>query len=142
MVLFTDASLDGWGGHMDSLAVSGTWPQLLRSYPINWLELEAIRLTLSHFKRQVAHKHVLIMSDNVTAIAYLNKQGGTRSQSLMDLTQKIILWCRDNRTRIFCRHIAGHLNVKADSLSRKNQVLSTEWSLHPRVVDAIWQRWF
>ena len=34
------------------------------------------------------------------------------------------------------------LNVMADSLSRSNQIQSTEWSLHPQVYKQICQKWF
>lgn len=43
--------------------------------------------------------------------------------------------------RVLCTHIAGVLNVKADQLSRRRQITSTEWSLHPVVVQALWERW-
>jgi hypothetical protein len=33
------------------------------------------------------------------------------------------------------------LNVHADRLSRRGQILATEWSLHPRVTSALWLLW-
>jgi len=39
------------------------------------------------------------------------------------------------------RYIPGHLNVLADQLSRKNQVLPSEWSLHPDICKQIWKTW-
>ena len=38
-------------------------------------------------------------------------------------------------------HIPGCLNVIADRLSRPNQPIMTEWSLHPKVVNLIFRLW-
>ena len=141
LVVYTDASKQGWGAHTDSNMVSGIWPLHLRHFHINWLELEAVYLALQKFEQLVKNKDVTLMSDNRTVVAYLNKQGGTRSKLLFELTKKILLWCGSKGVRILARHISGHLNVMADQLSRKGQVIGTEWSLHPRVVQALWDRW-
>ena len=141
VVIFTDASLHGWGAHLGSESASGIWPSAFRSSHINYLELEAIRLALVRFQHLVCGRHVLVKSDNKTAIAYINKQGGTHSPALLGLTQVILLWCRDRGIRLRCAYIEGALNVRADKLSRRHQVTSTEWSLHPHVVEAMWSRW-
>ena len=39
------------------------------------------------------------------------------------------------------RHIQGCLNVIADSLSRKDKVIQTEWSLHPQIFTLICKVW-
>ena len=39
------------------------------------------------------------------------------------------------------RHIPGCLNVIADRLSRPNQPIPTEWSLHPEIVSRIFRVW-
>ena len=81
-------------------------------YPINWLELEAIRLALRAFKAYLERKHILVMCDNKSAVAYINKQGGTRSKRLFTLSRIICLWCRSQDVRLKCRHIEGSLNVE------------------------------
>ena len=85
VTLYTDSSKSGWGAHVGDQTVSGLWSEQEARLHINWLELEAIRLALLHFQHLVEHKHVLIMCDNKTAVAYLNKEGGTRSHSLTAL---------------------------------------------------------
>ena len=141
VTIFTDASLAGWGAHTNSLTVSGIWPPAWRHFTINWLEMQAIKLALIEFLPAIKCKHVLIMSDNKTAVAYINKQGGTRSKRLFSLAKQILLWCKLHQIRILCRHIRGDLNVLTDSLSRSNQIISTEWSLLPAVVQALWLLW-
>ena len=139
--IFTDASLHGWGAHMGSENASGIWQGAFKSYHINFLELEAIRLALLQFESHLVGRHVLVQADNRTAVAYINKQGGTQSASLLDLASRILLWCHQRGIRLRCAYIEGALNVRADKLSRRHQVTSTEWSLHPHVVEAIWLRW-
>ena len=141
VTMYSDASLSGWGAHLDSLTASDSWPPRYRSYAINWLELKAIHLALGHFLPQLRDHHVLWMCDNRTAVAYINKQGGTRSQSLYVLARDILLLCRTANIRLRCRYVPGNLNVHADRLSRRGQILATEWSLHPRVTSALWLLW-
>lgn len=105
--LFSDASKEGWGVHMGDLKASGTWPKGWKILPINWLEFEAIRRALLALKPHVLNQHVLIMCDNRTAVAYINKEGGTRSRRLFALSRSILLWCHALHIRVRCRHIAG-----------------------------------
>ena len=53
-----------------------------RSLHVNILELRAIRLSLSRCMKNVQDKTVAVFSDNITALSYLIKEGGTRSTSL------------------------------------------------------------
>ena len=39
------------------------------------------------------------------------------------------------------RHLPGHANVLADLLSRRGQVVGTEWSLHPQVARSLLRVW-
>lgn len=141
ITLFTDASKEGWGAHTDDHTASGLWPEELKPLPINWLELEAIRRALWSFKSMLIGQHVLVMCDNKTAVAYINKLGGTRSRRLYNLVRTILLWCQAYKIRVLARHIPGILNVKADMLSRRSQVIGSEWSLNPKVVSIIFQKW-
>ena len=117
--------------HSDSVTASGKWPPQWRSFFISWFELQVIRLALLVFQPQVVNKHVLVMCDIKMAVAYINKQGGTGLKRLFTLAKSILLWCCMMRTRIFFQHIAGRLNVKADLLSHKSQVIGSDWSLNP-----------
>lgn len=51
--------------------------------------LQLQRIMQLYTKKTLVTSHVQIQSDNATAEAYLNKQGGTRSQELVNLTFKI-----------------------------------------------------
>ena len=63
------------------------------------------------------------MSDNTSAVAYLRNQGGTKSLAMSDLAT-------DPRSEkrgmtLVPRYLPGHLNVLADHLSRRGQILRT-----------------
>ena len=71
----------------------------------------------------------MVASDNLSVVAYLKKQGGTHSPSLCMLVWELLYWCHHQNIHIQVRHIPGKLNVLADSLSRPDRILPTEWSL-------------
>ena len=139
--LFTDASGEGWGAHLDFKTVRGVWSPAEARRHINWLELKAAWLALQHFLPSLQGHHVLLATDNATVVAYVNKHGGPKSPPLTGLVWDVLMWCWEHNIQLQARHIPGALNVLADSLSRPDQPISTEWSLHPHVVDRICQVW-
>ena len=140
--LFTDASNEGWGAHLDQNSTKGLWSDREKRLHINVLELKAVSLALRDFKDQCQNQTVLVATDNSTVVAYINKQGGTHSAEMCALLWKIMTWCHHYHITLKARHIPGCLNVMADLLSRSNQVQSIEWSLHPQVFKQICQKWF
>ena len=76
LLLFTDASVKGWGAHLEDQTVSGLWSDTEKNLHINVLELKAVFLAIRSFQSHLLNKRVLGASDNVTVVSYLNKQGG------------------------------------------------------------------
>ena len=142
MQLFTDASNEGWGAHLELTAAKGLWSDREKRLHINILELKAVSLTLQRFKDQCQNQTVFVATDNSTVVAYINKQGGTHSAEMCGLLWKIMTWCHRYQITLKARHIPGCLNVMADLLSRSNHVQSTEWSLHSHVFKQICLKWF
>jgi hypothetical protein len=138
----TDASLTGWGGHLLDEIASGTWSAIEAQSHINLLELWAVVNSVQKFEGAVTGCNILIQSDNSTVVAYLNKQGGTRSPLLCLHTLKFFRWCQDRQITLRARHIAGVTNILADDLSRGRSSGATEWSLAPQVVQTIFTRMF
>jgi ribonuclease HI len=136
--LFTDASTKGWGAHLDNRTAQGSWSAQERLLHINVLEMRAVRLSLLAFKVP-PQSNILVATDNSTVVAYVNKQGGTRSRDLWEETKPLLILAIHNKWNLKARHIPGRLNVIADQLSRAGQVLPTEWSLHQDVVQWIFQ---
>ncbi|XP_045101307.1 uncharacterized protein LOC123498206 [Portunus trituberculatus] len=139
--LYTDASTVGWGVSILHDSVSGVWATHELSLHINLLELKAIRLGLLHFKDHVRGQTVAVFSDNATALSYLAKEGGTRSGSLNAEAQAILQWAEDHAVRILTQFVKGSANVLADCLSRQDQIISTEWTLHQEVCNLLWRLW-
>ena len=139
--IFTDASNEGWGAHLDDHTARGTWSLPESKFHINHLELKAVFLALKEFRTLVCNKTVLIATDNTTVVAYINKEGGMKSGSLCALLWRILSWCTRQQVTLRARHIPGRLNVIADKLSRLGQTIQTEWSLHPAVFQAVCARW-
>jgi hypothetical protein len=141
LTVFTDASSEGWGAHLKGIEVSGVWNSEERKLHINILEMKAVKLALERFATTIQSKAVLIATDNTTVLSYLNNQGGTRSWSLMDVTNEVFQVTQSLQVSLRARHIPGRLNVLADRLSRRGQALPTEWSMHPAVLESLWHQW-
>ena len=143
LTIFTDSSNSGWGGTLENQTVSGIWTHPFIQEHINLKEMAAVEETLKYFKSSIQNKSIMIASDNSSTVSYLNKLGGTKSQSLLDKTVDILLWCKDHNITLRARHIPGRYNVISDQLSRRGQIISTEWSIHPSVINqiaAIWEK--
>ena len=139
--IFTDASKEGWGAHLNEFTARGTWSLPESKLHINYLELKAVFLALKEFQNLCANKIVLVATDNTTVMSYINKEGGMRSGTLCALLWRILTWCTRHQVTLKARHIPGRLNVVADKLSRLGQTIQTEWSLLPEVFQAICSRW-
>ena len=99
------------------------------------------QLFLQHWAPLLQGRQVIFATDNSTVVSYINKQGGTRSPTLLCLTVDLFLWLESKNIIVRARHIPGCLNVIADHLSRPNQPISTEWSLHSKIVERIFRVW-
>ena len=61
---------------------------------------------------------VMLRLDNTTAVAYIRKQGGTRSWSLLREVEPIMNWAQKNLANISAVYIPGIQIVQADFLSQ------------------------
>ena len=139
--IFTDASKEGWGAHLNELTARGSWSLPESKLHINSLELKAVFLALKEFHDLCTSKIVLVATDNTTVLSCINKEGGMRSGPLFALLWRILTWCNRKQVTLKARHIPGWLNVVADKLSRLVQTIQTEWSLLPQVFQTICSRW-
>ena len=139
--LYSDASCSGWGAHLLDQHVSGVWSDQERLLHINLLEMKALFLALQAFREDVIGRHVTAMCDNSTVVAYVNKQGGTVSHALYLLARRLLRWTESFDVHLDARYLPGQSNVLADILSRRGQVIGTEWSLHPVVARALLRHW-
>lgn len=138
--LVTDASSHGWGAHLHGKEAFGIWDTYVRYRPSNTREMFAVLAALKSFKSLIRSKHVEVLSDNISTVAYLNNLGGP-STELSHIAETIWLTCHQNNVKLTVRHLSGKQNVWADRLSRRHS--PHDWYLHPAIfkfLDRIWGR--
>lgn len=87
----------------------------------------------------VRGREVTLFTDNSAVVSWVNKQGSVRaSKSTMKMLQAIQKWKETNFVALRAVHIAGHLNVGADRLSRFQKL---EWRTPRGVLEAIQTKW-
>ena len=138
---WSDASDVGWGAHLDQQVASGLWASHQTALSINARELLAIQLGLLRFQSSLRGRTVAVYCDNVTAVAYLRKEGGTRSPLLNAIAQEILRWPESLSIRLAPQFILVSNNVLADALSRPHQLPHSEWSLNMTVFLSLCRLW-
>ncbi|XP_056377508.1 uncharacterized protein LOC130273950 [Hyla sarda] len=134
----TDASHSGWGGHLlQNKWVQDKWRGQGILLPSN---MKAIHLTLLFFAPVLKNQSVLIQSDNYVAVHYVNRQGGTRSRSLLNECRRLFAWARSNLLDLQAVHIKGTQNSRVDLLSQET-FLPGEWSLSLACFQKLIERW-
>ena len=98
-------------------------------------------LAVQGFLPSLQGQMVALYTDNTTALAYLKKQGGTRSQTLSLVAQAVLHLCEVHHIQLLPQFFLGKLNVLADSLSRRPQVLGSEWTLFSVAFHQLPRRW-
>ena len=131
----TDASKQNWDGLLGNQVTQGKWSLLEKEKHINWLEWEAVILTVNTFLPQLRDQAVLVRSDNTSVVQYIVKEGGTRSPQLCYKPWQIAI---DNNIQLKATHIAGRLNILQDQLSRVD-IRQTEWEMNDMVLHQIFQ---
>ena len=124
--IYTDASDIGWGAVMDGKMAHGLWSDNEITH-INIQEILAVYKALCCLLPRGA-RHVRIMSDNQTAISYINKMGGTVSKECNDIAKVIWEWCNNRGCWISAAYIPGKDNYVADWQSR-DFTESAEWMI-------------
>ena len=85
---------------------------------INILELKAAYLAILTFTKFREVQRIHLQLDNIVALSYLIKMGGTHNKDLLDLSKLIWDYLQSRKIMITAEYLPGHLNVKADWESR------------------------
>ena len=135
----TDASDEGWGIYWDGSLHQGIWDADAHLH-INVKELMVLRIFLQHFLPYDRHvRRLLWRSDNTTAMAYIRKEGGTRSLPLLEEAREILLLASSLSLRILPVYLPSDENHLADAASRFQQL--PDWHLHPSAFKMLTARW-
>ena len=138
--LRTDASKKGWGVYLDGDTTQGLWSVSESQLHINELELKAVHFAVQAFGKRLKNKHVKILCDNSTTVAYVNAMGGTKSPNCNQIAYDIWDWCVNNNSWLTATHIAGVENIEADKESRLFND-RTEWTLKREIFAQIITHW-
>jgi hypothetical protein len=139
MVMTTDASTTGWGATLEGYSTAhGFFPPEIQARSSNYRELYAVLLALGAFKEKIQGQHLLLRTDNITTMFYVNGQGGPHKH--LNRLAKLIFWAvKECHASLRSLHLPGDLNTRADELSRLNPM--TEWSLHPETFQQLEDSW-
>ena len=138
LTISTDASLHGWGAVCNGKKTRGSWSYQERLLHINCLELLAATLGIQTFAKDKSGIMILLKMDNTTAVAYINRRGGTVSPALSDLARDLWLWCTKRNITVQAQHLPGSMNSMADIESRAHPDRS-DWKLAPLIFQKIHQ---
>ncbi len=136
--LVTDASHIGWGAVYENRQAAGEWNIRLSRMSSNRRELMAILMGFKAFSPFFGGKHIQILSDNTSALAYIRNKGGP-NVFLTGIAKAIWAEAEDLGVYLSCKHIAGQSNVTADRLSRTWD--KSNWMLHPRLFSFLDRTW-
>ena len=139
LLIETDASNLGWGACCNGVRTGGLWSHQERLQHINCLELMAGGFAIKSFCKNRASIQVKLLMDNTTAIAYINRMGGS-SHVLASLVYEIWQWCLQREISITAQHIPGIYNNAADRESRVDRD-SSDWKLDPIVFARLNELW-
>lgn len=137
--LTTDAADSGWGAQLNNSHQSGSWTTKQSSWHSNKKEMYAVYATLKENASNLKNAHVLLQTDNRTLVAYINKEGGTRSIDLLDLTYQVLTIVDSMNITLSAAYIPGRYNGIADRLSRKKSL--PEWHLLSEARHQIFRQW-
>ena len=88
---------------------------------INVLETKAVLFSFLSLFRDVSNSSILIRSDNITTVSYINHLGGVRSPEISKLICELYDFCLAREISIKASYLKGCLNVRADALSRRTR---------------------
>lgn len=101
-----------------------TWSQEKASHHINELELLGAFNALRSFTALEKNCTAELRLDNTTAVTYINKNGGTHSESLTRLAIQVTCWCEERNVKLRVQYLPCILSVIADRESRRR----IDWS--------------
>ncbi len=129
-VVSTDTSNTGWGALCEGNQTFGSWLKAEGWQHINCLEMIAVCWALQTFLLDLRGHHVVVRSDSMMVVSYMNHQGRLTSKHLFKMVRCLLECAHLNLHSLRATHVPSVLNQGADMLSRSN-VPSEEWMLHP-----------
>ena len=117
ITIYTDSYTLGWGVTDGKNPSGGRWKADEINH-INVLELKPIFIGVQTYSKGKNYKHVRVMSDNITAVSYVNNKGGIKSVFCNKIAKEVWVWCTSQNMWVSAAHIPGIQNTEADSFCR------------------------
>lgn len=118
ILLETDASgAIGIGAVCAGAWLFGSWPADLKDAHICVRELAAVVVAIAVWRDRLAHRCVIVRSDNESVVACINSQT-SRSRHMMQWLRQMFVTVVLNNILVRAVHISGHANGASDALSR------------------------
>lgn len=129
-VIFTDASVSGWGATDGVKSFHRVW-STSQYWSISYKELYNVKIALEKLAPETSRSHLLLRIDNETAISYVNKIRRVRFEKFSALVR--VIWQLTEKRENFLKasYIPSREKKEADALSRLS-TLDTEWELSDR----------
>ena len=121
---------DAWGAVWEGMKTGGTWTEQERRVHIKELELLALKLALETFLKAQEIKSLYIQMDNIMALTYFLKMGGTKNLQMVCLSKQIWKLLLRKKVTVTADHLPSALKKHADIESRR-KTDSSEWKLAP-----------
>jgi hypothetical protein len=122
------------------VSTAGFWTKTELQQSINIRELMTILFAIQLHASRCEDSAIKIYSDNITALKYTTKDGGTSSLALQDLAIKIQELINKHRLTVQYQHVPGIMNVEADKLSRERKPFY-ESTIPKKVFNQIIKQW-
>ena len=133
---FADASSYGWGSAYKNEYFGGFFSYDERQESINTKETLAVLFTLLANSHVLPNNHVLVRSDNTTAVSVISKMGTMKDKRRDVISRRIWDLIDKNNSWLTISHVSGINNVFADFASR-NLNPTTEWALDQSIFDKL-----
>ena len=98
-------SLFGGHNYWGDITTGGTWSAQEMMHHINYLELLAAFLAVQCFLKTENNMTILLKLDNVTAVTFINRMGGTHSKLLCQLALALWEWCIQRNLFLVAEHL-------------------------------------
>ena len=136
--LFTDASLSGWGAHLEpeGLLFHGVWTPDQSVLHINVLEMKAI-LALKQCHQYVSNSTVIVATDNSSVVLVSEERRGHPFSISVHGGMGDTPVVQSERNKSSGETYTRKSNILADRLSRLSKPISTEWSLDQTICNSI-----
>lgn len=137
--VITDSSDNGWGAVCETDRTRGLWSLEERMLHTNIKETKAVLLGLQVYAKGYVSKTVRCLSDNTTAVAYVNHKGGSKNKECDAIAKDIWQFCEARDLWVKAAHIPGKENQEADKESRAQGHI--EWELPEYAFQQILDKW-